>query len=186
MSTVTLPVPDLDFQDERHVYFHRGYQIPSVTQVMEPMSLMLYAGVPSDVLADAAGRGTAVHLQISNYIKFGVEETDEETEPYFNAYRKFAEDFQPVWLESEYRTHHKLMNYAGTLDLVGFVTPDDGNGVDVVDIKTTAQYHGVMLTTQVSAYAEALKSWDVPVRNSSGSKVTRPCARFRKSNRFGR
>lgn len=178
MSTVAktgiyLPVPEVDFQEEGHIYTHRGIRLLSVTQIMEPMSTMLYANVPEDVLAFAAERGTRVHEQISNYVQYGITETDEQTEPYFDAYLQFEKDINPRWLDSEYRTHHKSFNYAGTLDLIGFVTPDDGTGVDLVDIKTTANYHGVMLATQVGAYAKALESHGVTVRNRYGLQLMR-------------
>ena len=173
LSRYKLPVSDVDFQDERHVYIHHGYRIPSVTQVMEPMSLMLYAKVPDDVLYDAACRGTRVHEQISNYIKYGVAEEDEETKPYLQAYQAFVRDYQPVWIASEYRINHRTMGYAGTVDLVGLVVPDDGTGVDVVDIKTTAQYHSVMLSTQVGAYAEAIASHGVTIRKRYGLQLMR-------------
>lgn len=166
-----LPVSEIAFEDERHIYFHKGYRIPSVTQVMEPMSMMLYAGVPADAMYAAAKRGTRVHEQIANGITYGVYEVDEETAPYIAGYQGFANDRNPVWIASEYRTHHRMMNYAGTVDMVGYVEPDDGNGVDVVDIKTTAEYHGVMLSTQVGAYAEAIRSHGVKIRNLYGLQL---------------
>lgn len=169
-----LPVVEgLEFDAERHLYTYRGINYPSVTQIMTPMSAMLYASVPAEVLSFAAERGPRVHEIISNYVNYGVIETDEETEPYFKAYLQFRQDVQPMWIASEYRTINRTMNYCGTIDLIGFVTPDDGTGVDVVDIKTTAKYHGNMLATQVGAYAMALTSHGVPIRNRYGLQLMR-------------
>lgn len=166
-----LPEIRIDFDPEKHLYTLGGYTLPSVTQIMRPMSLMLYNDVPQDVLFEAADRGTRAHEQVSNFVLYGVEETDEDTEPYVAAFRQFQADMNPTWIESEYRCYHKIMKYAGTIDLIGYVTPDDGTGVDVVDLKCTAVFHSVMLATQIAAYAEALKSHGIPVRNHYGLQL---------------
>lgn len=169
--SITLPDIQIDFEEEQHIYTLDGFKLPSVTQIMQPMSLMLYATVPDGTLQDAADRGTRAHEQVSNYVLYGIEETDEDTEPYVHAFLDFQRDYNPNWLASEYRTYHKLLRYAGTIDLIGFVTPDDGKGVDIVDLKCTAQFHSVMLATQIGAYAEALKSHGTPVRNRYGLQL---------------
>ena len=63
-----LPEIKIDFEPVRHTYMLGGYTIPSVTQIMRPMSLMLYNDVPQDVLFEAADRGTRAHEQVSNYV----------------------------------------------------------------------------------------------------------------------
>ena len=102
---------------------------------------------------------------------YGIEEHDEDTEPYVNAFLAFQHSYRPEWIASEYRTYHKALRYAGTIDLIGYVEPDDGSGVDIVDLKCTAQFHGVMLATQIGAYAEALKSHGIPVRGRYGLQL---------------
>ncbi len=173
METAALPACDIRFEEEPHRYLLRGVAIPSVTQIMEPMSLMLYNGIPADVMYEAANRGTRVHEQVSNFVKYGIEETDEDTKPYFQAFQKFQAEYEPHWAESEYRTYHKTLRYAGTLDLIGFVEPDDGTGFDVVDLKCTSAYHPVMLATQIAGYAEALKSHGVLIRRRYGLQLLR-------------
>lgn len=168
---IKLPEITIDFDEEKHIYTLNGYKLPSVTQVMTPMSLMLYSTVPDGTLQEAADRGTRAHEQVSNYVLYGVEEWDDDTEPYVRAFLDFQRDHNPSWLASEYRTYHKAMRYAGTIDLIGYVTPDDDTGVDVVDLKCTAKFHSVMLATQIAAYAEALKSHGTPVRNRYGLQL---------------
>jgi hypothetical protein len=167
----TLPLIGIDFDEDRHVYSLRGMKMPSVTQIMEPMTLMLYAGIPYGTLSQAADRGTRAHEQISNYVMYGIEEYDEDTAPYIEAYKEFHQGYDPLWLASEYRIYHKQLRYAGTVDLIGYVEPDSGEGVDVVDIKCTSQFHGIMLATQVSAYAEALKSHGIKIRRRYGLQL---------------
>ena len=168
---ITLPEPDIEFDEEKHLYTLRGVRLPSVTQIMAPMSLMLYDGVPMEALENAADRGTRAHESVSNIVLYGIEEADEDTEPYVHAFLDFQRDYKPSWVASEYRTYHKAMRYAGTIDLIGYVTPDDDMGVDVVDLKCTAQFHSVMLATQIGAYAEALKSHGVQIRNRYGLQL---------------
>lgn len=166
-----LPDINIDFEPERHTYSLHGVRLKSVTQIMEPMSLMLYSGIPSSTLDDAADRGTRAHEQVSNYVTYGVIETDEDTEGYVNAFLDFEAHYKPTWAGSEIRTYHKTMMYAGTIDLLGWIEPDDGTGLDVIDIKCTAEFHPVMLSVQVSAYAEALKSHGVKVRRRYGLQL---------------
>lgn len=168
-----LPDSGLMFDEESHVYTLRGLQLPSVTQIMKPLNAMIYNGVPDQMMMVAADRGTRAHSQVEAIVKYGVVEADEDTEPYVNAFQDFQKMFSPVWIASEYKTYHKNLRYAGMIDLIGFVEPDDGNGVDIIDLKTTASFHEVLLTTQVSAYAEALKSHGIKVRNMYGLQVTK-------------
>lgn len=170
---IELPPQTIAFEPDGHVYTLGSVVLPSVTQVMEPMSLMLYKGVPPDVMQIAADRGTRAHEQVSTYIKYGLMEPDDDTQPYLDAFLAFNADYHPQWVASEYRTFHRTLMYAGTLDLAGFITPDDGNGVDVIDIKCTAQFHRIMLSTQLAGYAEAVKSHGVRVRNRYGLQLLR-------------
>lgn len=166
-----LPVIDLDFDSEQHIYRHRGLRLPSVTQIMRPMNLLLYNGISSDTLATAAGRGSRAHEQVEAIVKYGVVESDEDTKPYIDAFMSFQSMAHPKWLASEYMVYHKQMRYAGTVDLIGLVDNDDGTGVDVIDLKTTASYHPVMLSTQLGAYANALVSHGVKVRGLYGLQL---------------
>lgn len=166
-----LPDVKIDFDTDQHLYTLNGMRLPSVTQIMEPMSLMLYQGIPQDVLFGAADRGTRAHEQVSNYVLYGIEEVDEDTKPYLDAFHEFEAAYHPTWIASEYRTYHKALRYAGTIDLVGFIEPDDGTGVDVIDLKCTSVYHPVMLSTQLAGYCEALKSHGVKIRRRYGLQL---------------
>lgn len=164
-------LPALEFEEDRHLYTLGGMRLPSVTQVMEPMSLMLYRDVPEDALMAAADRGTRAHEQVSNFVRYGILESDEDTQPYVDAFLRFAQDRRPALAASELRVFHALMGYAGTIDLIGYVEPDSGEGVDVIDLKCTAAYHPVMLATQIGAYAAALQSQGIRVRGRYGLQL---------------
>lgn len=172
-ATIELPILPVQFEPDGHIYTIGSAILPSVTQVMRPMSLMLYEGVPLDVMQNAADRGTRAHEQISNYIRYGLIEPDEDTQPYLDAFLEFESRYHPQFIASEYRVYHKTLMYAGTLDLAGFIEPDDGDGIDLIDIKCTAQFHRIMLSTQLAGYAEAVKSHGVKIRKRYGLQLLR-------------
>ena len=165
---VKLPEIAIDFDEENHVYSLRGMRLPSVTQLMRPMTTMVYGDVSPSTLNAAADRGTRVHQSVENIVKYGVEEWDEDTELYVMAFQQFQRDYGKKWLGSEYRVYHKIMNYAGTIDLIAQAGDD---AVDVIDIKTTTAFHGILLSCQLSAYAEALRSHGVNVHEIYGLQL---------------
>lgn len=171
MEQVQLPKVDLEFDETIHIYTVNGKRLPSVTQLMSPLSQLVYGGVPSAAMAEAADRGSRAHEQVEHLVKYGIEETDLDTEGYIEAFKAFQNDHSPTWAASEYRTYHKLLMYAGTLDLVGHVTPDDGKGYDIVDLKTTSKLMKTLLGTQLGAYGAALQSHGLKVRNVYGLQL---------------
>ncbi len=72
MITTLGTIDELKFDEKNHTYKLHGLELPSVTALMAPLSDDLYADIPEDVLAKAAGRGTAVHDAIEMYNKFGI------------------------------------------------------------------------------------------------------------------
>lgn len=162
---------NIKFEEEGHRYLLDGVQIPSVTQIMKPMSLMVYENIGQSTLMQAADKGTRAHEQISNHIIYDILETDEDTKPYVEAFLKWESAYKPVFIASERLLYHRMMRYAGTCDILAFVTPDDGKGVDIIDIKTTSTLHHNMLAVQLGAYAEALKSESFNVRDLYGLQL---------------
>ncbi|MPN48564.1 hypothetical protein SDC9_196174 [bioreactor metagenome] len=139
---------------------------------MRFMSKELYDGIPSEILANAAERGTRVHSLTEDFDRYGFYEADEETTGYLIAYEKFIYDYQPEWIGIEERHYHKNLFYAGTVDRVGYLTPkDNSGGVDIVDLKATRVFHPVMLKTQVSAYGEMYKSHGQAIRDIYGLQL---------------
>lgn len=167
--------PDLGvvLDEESHDYLiPDGSHPPSVTQIMRFMSRELYDGIPFDTLALAADRGTRVHKQTEYLDAFGYAEPDDDTVPYLDAFRAWREAFSPQHIAREWRGYHKQLKYCGTVDWLGYVTPDDGTGIDIVDLKATRQYHRIMLQTQVAGgYKQMLLSHSVPVRHCYGLQL---------------
>lgn len=163
----------IDFDEAEHAYTLDGRRLPSVTQIMKPMSLIAYDGISSGTLDTAADRGTRAHEQISNIIMYGVRETDEDTEPYIRAFERFREDYNPAFVASEYRCYHKTMDYAGTADILAVVDGDRSDGIDLIDLKCTSAYHSAMLAAQLGAYKAMIVSHGVQVRGLYGLQLMR-------------
>lgn len=170
---IELPDLNIQFEEENHVYtLPDGTTPPSVTHIMRFMSRELYDGIPYDTLQKAAERGTRVHKQTEYLDIYGYTEPDEDTEFYIEGYKTFKQHYNPVWIAREWMGYHKLLRYCGMIDNIGYVTPDDGTGVDIVDLKATRVFHTIMLATQVSGgYKAMLESHGVKVRNCYGLQL---------------
>lgn len=145
----------LIFDENKHQYSVNGLVLPSVTQIMKPLTQELYANIDNKTLNAAASRGKSVHYATELYDTFGVEEIEEENKGYLAAYKKFKQDYSVKILEVEKQLFHPLLYYAGTLDRIVEI-----NGKRILlDIKTTEKVHKNLVEIQVSAYQEmALKN----------------------------
>lgn len=160
------------FDEEAHVYtLHRDGMadivLPSVTEIMKPLSQQAYDGISERILDTAADRGTRVHRAVEFYLKYHFKNVDEDCTGYFDGIMQFLnqhKDWKP--LHSEYRFYHKSLMYAGTCDLL-FDTPQ---GVTLVDLKTTAQAHKGMWGVQLAGYKAGLESY-CPTLKISATKV---------------
>lgn len=148
-------VNKLTFDENKHQYSVNGLVLPSVTQIMKPLTQELYANIDHKTLNAAASRGKSVHYATELYDTFGVEEIEEENKGYLAAYKKFKQDYSVKILEVEKQLFHPFLYYAGTLDRIVEI-----NGKRVLlDIKTTEKVHKNLVEIQVSAYQEmALKN----------------------------
>lgn len=146
--------PELTFEEKRHQYRLDGVTIPSVSEIMTPLSTAQYKEVDPEILSKAAHRGTAVHTAIETYVKFGMVDIEPEYEWYFKAFQRWEQDTRPVAIGSECRVYHRLFRYAGTADLpVKF-----GNKRVLVDVKTSATVNKMLTGVQLEAYSMAFDS----------------------------
>jgi hypothetical protein len=123
----------LEFDQPSHTYRLDGRPVPSVTQVLAPLTD--YSGVPADVLETARIRGQWVHDAIHRHCR-GVLEPDAlgaDVRPYFDQYLRFMDESGFVPIASEVRVASKKYGYAGTLDLMGHFKAET-----LLDIKATA------------------------------------------------
>lgn len=145
---------ELSFDPVKHLYKLNGVPIPSVTQIMRPISLHKYQGIDAETLQHAADRGTNVHEAIEFYAKYGIDDIHGADRPYFEAFLKWVKDYKPVIQESESMVYHRQLMYAGTLDMRAVIAGKR----TLIDFKTTATLNDMLTTVQLEAYQRALAS----------------------------
>ena len=141
----------LEFDEAKHEYRWCGEVVPSVTQILKPLSD--FSRIPPDVLERKRQIGTATHKAIELHLTGGVEleSIDPAVLPYFNAFLRFEEENQFRMEQCETRVHHHLYRYAGTLDLIG---PVKSGPLALIDLKTAAEFSPAW-GPQTAAYYQA-------------------------------
>ena len=160
----------IDFNEYKHEYSVNGQKVPSVSEILSPLSADRYRDLNPAILQYAAERGKAVH-EACEAIDYGLDpEIDPEIVGYVIAYQDFIRDYFPKWELIEQitgcfytigsvvcREEDDLPIYAGTLDRYGKI---DGRPV-VLDIKTYASLSTdamIGASCQTVLYADALES----------------------------
>jgi hypothetical protein len=139
---------NIEFIEESHTYLVDGVIVPSVTQIMKPMSEAYYADIPSFVLNNAAGRGTRVHKTIEMYEKTGEMSTDEDVIPFLKNYlvAKKIHGFQPVEIEFQLTEG----TFAGTIDMLAEMDKE----LVIIDLKATSKFNKSLAEVQLAGYVE--------------------------------
>lgn len=139
---------EIEFEEETHTYKVDGKRLPSVSEIMRPLSEDYYKDLPKEILNKAAERGKRVHLAIELYDVFGVEDDSKEVKPYLLGYKmaRSLEHFQPK--HSEIRLTNG--EYCGTLDMLAL---EDGKNI-IIDLKATSKINIELLEVQLAAYQE--------------------------------
>lgn len=150
---------ELTFDPERHLYRLDGAVLPSVTQLMKPLSAAKYDGIDESIMDKAAKRGTAVHEAIEFYNACGVMEIAPEFSGYTDAYLQWFDRFKPNIFGSEIMTYHKILHYAGTVDVLA----EFCGKTWLIDLKTTAVINDMLTSVQLEAYAQALGTHGIEV-----------------------
>lgn len=151
----------LEFDETTHTYRVDGVVYPSVTTIMQPLSQHKYGSIDESVLNKAAERGTTVHNAIEDYIKFGILDIPEEFAGYTDAYIEWNNQYSPEVKMSETKVYHKLKMYCGTVDIVALIEGEPC----LIDVKTTSKIEDKLCRIQLEAYAQALKSCGVEVKD---------------------
>ena len=163
MSFISEVIMGIEFNEEKHEYTLDGVKIPSVTEILSPITMSGYSKINPAVLEHAAMKGTLVHEWCEMY-DYGCAEDSvpSEIEPYCRAYMAFVRDYKPQWTMVEAVVYCDTMvtgnGFAGTLDRAGVI---DGKEC-VVDIKTisspTTKQH-ISVCCQTAAYSLASGIW---------------------------
>lgn len=124
---------ELTFDEARHEYRVRGAIVPSVTQVLSPLSS--FDGVPSAVLEAKRDLGQRVHLacQLDDEDDLDEASIEPDVRLYLEGYRLFRAESGARVVLNEARVYHPTYRYAGTLDRVLRI----GDEHWLVDLKTS-------------------------------------------------
>ena len=147
MKTILNRVPVL-FDPETHTYTNEetGEQLSGITgTLLKRLFPGKYDGVPKDILAKAAEKGSNVHASIELYEKIGVTPSTQEGKAYADITRRNG----MVALDCEY-TVTDFKHYASQIDVIYEVQE---NVVDLADIKTTYKFDEESVSWQLSIYA---------------------------------
>lgn len=142
----------LTFDADRHQYRWNGKVVPSVTQILKPISPD-FLGIPKDTLEYARQLGVAVDATITMFEKSVLDESSLSAtlKLYLEAWLSFKEMTQFTVLGTQEMVCNRTANYAGTLDVVGKFP---GECDSIIDIKRTFTIPA-HVGPQTAAYAEA-------------------------------
>ena len=153
---------DLIFKAKKHEYVTAdGKKLPSVSELIEPLSKCVYGEIDPEVLAIAAMKGTEIHRLTEVLDREKMCECPEELSGYLIAYTNFVKEHNPRWLYTEEPMRY-YDDYAGTIDRFGFV--DDVR--TLVDIKTSSKITGknlVVYEAQLNLYRRMLEAHEEKV-----------------------
>lgn len=163
MQTAILPeIADLCFFHNSHQYLltqkTATINLPSVTQIIRFISNEFYGQIDPATLHKAADRGTRVHEAIE-LIDQGIwTPIEDDTAGYIKAYQCWKNELEPDIIATEWRGDHRTMLYAGTVDKVVRL-PKLGEGMAIVDLKTSSTYIPLLVDIQLAGYAQMIESW---------------------------
>ena len=153
----------LEYDDESHTYLCDGLIVPSVTEIIREYLGSKYDGVPADVLAEAARKGTLLHEVIESAEKSACAETYElsfdeaEMSDEFASYLRLKKEYG---ITCEGNEMPLLIYYkgrivaAGRMDMLAF----NGDGeLGIIDFKRTYELDDEYLAFQLTLYGMGVK-----------------------------
>lgn len=153
---------DLIFKAKKHEYVTAdGKKLPSVSELIEPLSKCVYGEIDPEVLAIAAMRGTEIHRLTEVMDNEHMCECPSELSGYLYGYVSFLSQHSVRWQYTE-EAMRCGDEYAGTIDRFGFV--DDKR--TLVDIKTSSKITGknlVVYEAQLNLYRRMLEAHEEKV-----------------------
>lgn len=147
----------LTFDEAAHKYYWHSKPVPNVTSILSPLTD--YSMIPAGQLEIARQKGVAAHKTVELWCKGDLDETNlpEWLKPVLSKWIDFVAHTGFRVVESEKKVYHPIYNYAGTLDLFGFM--DHVGSFALVDLKRSffaGSAIGLQLSAYLSAYAETV------------------------------
>ena len=136
----------IEFLENTHQYLYNGVIVPSVSEIMKPLSSNYYKDIDENILQMACDRGTAIHIATENIDKQQVYEIKDTWKDYVLQYKKFLAIKNPKIVALEEKLGCE--EYAGTLDRIYEID----NELWLVDIKTSAKINEKLVSVQLAGY----------------------------------
>ena len=145
----------VDYNDAIHEYTLQGIHVPSVSELLKPVTGEF------ECAPMYAERGTAVHTltELWDTGAYMPELADDELMPYMMAYEDFHDQHDVEVIQLEQIVFNKELLYAGRLDRLWRI---DG-AEHLTDIKTGSKYKQHLF--QLVAYAMAIEAGDIALSN---------------------
>lgn len=170
----------IEFNEKTHEYFYEKKKIPSVTQILAPISKVLYEKVEIATLRNKAKIGSQTHKLIERYSKYGLlpnkETTNERVYNYFQQYLNWSNSLEnSVIFENEFKGLYLNGNmaFAGTIDNIRMLNGD----LVLIDYKTVANPNKFILSLQLYGYK-------LIAEQMLGVKINRYCALLLKTDSY--
>lgn len=136
----------IEFIEETHTYLVDGVIIPSVSEILEPLSKEHYKDIDKDILQNACDRGSCIHLATENIDLEKEYIIDDKWKDYVLQYKKFKALKKPVIKEIELALTNN--EYCGRIDRIYKI-----DGLNwLVDIKTSSEINTKLVQVQEGGY----------------------------------
>lgn len=138
------------YDEEQHKYYRNGVELPSVTEICEPISFARLDALQKVVLERAKQRGSRCHELAEEYLLVGdldVESIEPKYLPYIQQFALWVKTYRPKVIYTE-----KCLfgdEFAGRIDLICEI---DGK-VTIVDYKFTSSADKRSLSVQLEGYS---------------------------------
>lgn len=148
---------ELKFNEKLHEYRLDKKVIPSVTQILTPISNELYKFIDKRILDAKADIGTEVHKCIEFYCNYELlpsPSEDQRVLNYFNSYLQFREDYKDQFIKTlatEFQEYYEdeEITYGGQIDNITLFKDD---GITLIDYKTVASLNPSLVALQEYGY----------------------------------
>lgn len=135
---------EIDFDEETHSYYVNGVRLPSVSEIMSPLSKEYYKNIDKETMKKAAQRGKTIHKNIEFYEEFGVMNDDYKDYLFQYQIAKKLEKINVLKCEVMMTDG----TYCGTFDLLVEID----NELVLIDTKATSKINKELLQVQLAAY----------------------------------
>lgn len=140
-----------------------------VTSILEPYTD--FSGIPADVLANAARRGSKVHEYCESYaLNLLIEKPDEDCKSFVDSFKKWFDEYVEEVVGTEERLYDEDLMITGKYDLL--VKLRDSPGILLIDIKTPIQAQRSW-GLQSAAYAMMLEKKGVKTQRRAALMLDR-------------